>query len=768
MKKVFLYILYFIIELIEKWEFRNSDLDQQDDNKKIIDSLDIDYSVKSDNGFVKANKIHKTQPYDIYRITFRNGYQIECADNHILFGTKMEERYAKDIRVNSLLLTDQGVSLVTNVKKLPFKMSMMDLSIDSPEHRYYTNGVLSHNTITASISILYYCIFNNDKTIMIAANKKETVNEIVTKIKDIYYNLPYFIKPGVSNWNESSVTFMDTGCKIRTSAATKTAAIGFSVDFLYLDEFAHIPNNIVESYYRSVFPTVSNIKNSKIIITSTPNGYNLFHKLLTEKNRYAKMKVYWWQVEGRYVTYLRIKSEEAEKYGITTDDLYDFALSLGFKKEVKEGRFIKEAGVSKSEIFTEEGAKIEICIPNRDEDIPQHILNDLGKFEGDDALIDYLKTLHIDLGNEKKVRLIEVADISSWRMDAINDIGSVEAFNQEYDLQFLAGNKMIFDSQTLSKITNKKEKFEHQEIPLFDEKTFINYENLTWIQDRPDLFHMANVKDYSIIMSVDIAEGLGGDYSVINIFRVMPKPEEEWGSKIESMYDFFKLEQIGLYRSSYISVPELGELLYLLAFELFDQNNLGVVLEVNAFGGELINKMKDLYNGRNLYSSHIFFRYKHRKDSIKKDIGIKLRQNKNLFVKEYQKRMKCGDIMVHEEETIKEITTFIKKETNAGNYTFEADGGNNDDICMTIVEVSTVFENVLFKDIVDRLMDNIDPIIRDKIEKALGESPHTTTIDYSSILKGANRRNGANDFGSQGYDNNNNNVFGGSGGFGGF
>src|SRR5690606_12618238 len=98
----------------------------------------------------------------------------------------------------------------------------------------------------------------------------------------------------------SQITFGDTKCKIKTTATTKTAAIGNTVDLLYLDEFAHVPSNIAEDFYRSIYPTVSAIKNSKIIITSTPNGYNLFWKILNgaerplgdkEKNTFASKRV---------------------------------------------------------------------------------------------------------------------------------------------------------------------------------------------------------------------------------------------------------------------------------------------------------------------------------------------------------------------------------------------------------------------------------------------------------------------------------------------
>jgi hypothetical protein len=234
-------------------------------------------------------------------------------------------------------------------------------------------------------------------------------------------------------------------------------------------------------------------------------------------------------------------------------------------------------------------------------------------------------------------------------------------------------------------------------------------------------------------MSVDISEGLNGDYSVINIFRLLPKPENDWLLNITSIYDFFKLEQIGLYHCNTTSVQDLAELLYYLVFEVFDENKVGVVFESNNWGGELTKTMREMNQGRNKYGTHVFFRYKHRQDAIRPELGIKLRQNKNMFVKEYQKRIKQNDILIHHQGTLQEMTKFIKKESALG-YTFQAEAGGHDDITMTVVELSTVFENNLFHDLINRYMGELDPKFRNDIEKRLSLVPKTEGVDYTSLI----------------------------------
>ena len=56
MKKTLKSIILYLIELIEKYEFRNLDLDENDVSKKIIKSIDIDdYEIETDTGFKPIN-----------------------------------------------------------------------------------------------------------------------------------------------------------------------------------------------------------------------------------------------------------------------------------------------------------------------------------------------------------------------------------------------------------------------------------------------------------------------------------------------------------------------------------------------------------------------------------------------------------------------------------------------------------------------------------------------------------------------------------------
>ncbi len=682
-------ILQFIIVLIEKYEYRNTDIDQDDISKKILNSINCsNLKVLSDSGWVEASEIHITQPYRKYSIELENGLGLECADNHILFREDYSEVFVKDLEIGNYIITKHGKSKVKSINKSNISLSMFDLSVEHVDHRYYTNDILSHNTVSAAIAILHFVLFNNDKNVMIIANKGDTAIEIVDKIKSIYQLLPFFLQKGIKNWNQKSLTF-ENGCRIKTSARSKTPAIGFTIDFLYMDEFAHIPSNIIEPYYTAAFPTVSAIDNSKIVITSTPNGMNMFYKLLNsaekpdgdkQKNNYKAMRVYWWQVPNRFVTHLRLDEGLMHEHGIYKDDIIKAIRErFNWSEDLKDQIEVRDDYTLNKEV---------IYIQNSDQCSSAEVRE-----------LTFINRLDMEIS------ISQLCEVTSWKEEAIKDIGGEEAFNQEYDLRFINSSKSLFDEKIIDDLLKSRKEYIFETILDFDKKLRWSYQNLKWVDD-PNIFLPIARKTYDVVMSVDISEGLGQDYSVINIFRIMPKPMnviEAQAANYTSTSDFFCLTQIGLFRSNIVSVKQLAELVYLLAFEFFDPDRAKIVLELNTYGSELLAHMPNIFDGNNNYGSSVFVRYKHRADAIEEKIGIKINDNKNLLIKDYQESMQRCDIVVNNGENVHEITTFIKTITPAGNVRYQADTGH-DDCVMTLVTTATVFKKNFFKDICEALL----------------------------------------------------------------
>ena len=160
----------------------------------------------------------------------------------------------------------------------------------------------SGKTTTVASLLLWYALFTENFSIAILANKQAQSFEILDRITSAFEYLPKWLQQGVVEWNKGRIELAN-GSKIIASATSSSAIRGTSQNLIYLDEFAFIPSNLQESFFNSVYPTISSGQTSKVIITSTPNGLNMFYKLWADsengKNSYARVDVHWSQVPGR-------------------------------------------------------------------------------------------------------------------------------------------------------------------------------------------------------------------------------------------------------------------------------------------------------------------------------------------------------------------------------------------------------------------------------------------------------------------------------------
>lgn len=184
---------------------------------------------------------------------------------------------------------------------------MYDVSVNSENHRFYTNGILSHNSTSYSIYVLWYIITNVDKGVLICANKQKTSVEILSRIKMAYEMLPSWLKPGVVKWSQTAIEFSN-GCKISAEATSPSSGRSMSISCLICDEFAFLPPGVEEAFLQSVFPVVSSSKTSQIILVSTPNGmnneyYRIYNRatlnLKSSGPSWKAFKINWWEVPGR-------------------------------------------------------------------------------------------------------------------------------------------------------------------------------------------------------------------------------------------------------------------------------------------------------------------------------------------------------------------------------------------------------------------------------------------------------------------------------------
>ena len=157
-------------------------------------------------------------------------------------------------------------------------------------------------TTSAAAYILWYTIFQESKSVAILANKTATAREIMSRYQLMYENLPMWMQQGIKTWNKGDVE-LENGSKAFTAATTASGIRGKSVNMLYIDEASIIPNNIAEAFFTAVYPVISAGNTTKILITSTPLGYNHFWKFWNDaqnkRNDFVPMFIPYWEIPGR-------------------------------------------------------------------------------------------------------------------------------------------------------------------------------------------------------------------------------------------------------------------------------------------------------------------------------------------------------------------------------------------------------------------------------------------------------------------------------------
>ena len=157
-------------------------------------------------------------------------------------------------------------------------------------------------TITSAACILHYTIFNSNKTVAILANKSTAAREVLSRYQIMYENLPLWMQQGIKTWNKGDVE-LENGSKVFTSATSASGIRGKSVNWLYIDEAAIIPNNVAEEFFTSTYPTIMAGETTKVLLTSTPLGYNHFWKYWNDategRNGFVALQIPYWKIPGR-------------------------------------------------------------------------------------------------------------------------------------------------------------------------------------------------------------------------------------------------------------------------------------------------------------------------------------------------------------------------------------------------------------------------------------------------------------------------------------
>ena len=146
MKLFIINLLYKIISLLDYIDYHFIRKEYLIDNYKTIEEIKLNnVKILTDTGYQNLSALMISKPFEIYTIELENGYKLDCADEHMVFDKSFNEIFVQDLQIGDYIQTDQGLQKVISLNISKTKISMCDTTVNDKNHRFYSNGILSHN-----------------------------------------------------------------------------------------------------------------------------------------------------------------------------------------------------------------------------------------------------------------------------------------------------------------------------------------------------------------------------------------------------------------------------------------------------------------------------------------------------------------------------------------------------------------------------------------------------------------------------------------------
>ena len=253
--------------------------------------------------------------------------------------TNEEKEECWNVREDVLLLANKYCHSMTTegVKQIQLYNFQSEYLRIKQKHRFIVTT--ASRQVGKTLMCAIHCIdaLLKGKNVLIVTNIRDTGVEVLEKVKTIYRNMPFWLKPGVVSWNQSSFS-LDNDATIMTKSRIPMSGKYF--DLVYIDEAAFIPPNVFNNFYDSIYPIMSKDPSSQLIIQSTPNGYNRFYKIyqdaINNVNVFYPHRIDWNEVPGRDEKW------KAEQIAIIGEEVFNSEFDLSFISLDLKEKFEKE------------------------------------------------------------------------------------------------------------------------------------------------------------------------------------------------------------------------------------------------------------------------------------------------------------------------------------------------------------------------------------------------------------------------------------------
>ena len=134
---------------------------------KLLLEQGFDIEVDSPDGFIPITTFVDKGFWDEYILILDDGREVRVNENH-LFETNEGWKYVKDIWLEQTAVGYEPYRYLCvdgwyegRVKYTGVKIPIVDIQVDHENHRYYTNGVSSHNTGVGKSLFMCHCAASN-------------------------------------------------------------------------------------------------------------------------------------------------------------------------------------------------------------------------------------------------------------------------------------------------------------------------------------------------------------------------------------------------------------------------------------------------------------------------------------------------------------------------------------------------------------------------------------------------------------------------------
>ena len=158
-------------------------------------------------------------------------------------------------------------------------------------------------------------------------------------------------------------------------------------------------------------------------------------------------------------------------------------------------------------------------------------------------------------------------------------------------------------------------------------------------------------------------------------------------------------------------LQKFAKMLYILSHIVFNPENVKILLEWNAFGGEVYNAMGNAFGEKNDFDPSIVLKFKRTADSKHAEPGLRLnKDNKLIYCQNTRKHINSGRMILHEPATTDEFNLFGRQGSTYAAIT------DHDDRAMSCVDANAFFENRDFRWIADIVLEE-NPEIEEELYK---------------------------------------------------